>query len=297
MYLLKLAWRPWRIAPLSQIFSAIAVGFLLLLVGFLFWMQHGLKSVLTRLHREQVVTAYIDSSVNLQDENKLVDAIRMTLGAQTTTEVKLVNAPQFIQELKNQYPDLGRELEDLGPEMNQVIPRFVSVSGILPDSILERIKSIPGVESAESSKDRFHHIIGAFSTLRWVVRVLIGGVCLALLTGLIHLSRMNAFLHRDALVLLRFWGAGNGVLASPGMISGLFVGLLGGLIAWLGWLTVGVWFVRHVRSFSSILKGMPPVHAQLSVSLLLLGGAVGLIAGVLGSLSGSYLKSDGGSVR
>jgi cell division protein FtsX len=294
MYLLKLSLRPWRLAPLSQIFSAAAVGFLLLLTGVLFWMQSGLRTILVRLQGEQVVTAYIDTSVDAQGESKLVDSIRGSLGAHPSSEVKLVAASDFVQKIKNLYPDLARELEDLGPELNHVVPRYISVSGMLPDSAVDKIKNIPGIEAAESSKDRYHHIVGAFRTLRWVARVLMGGICLALLTGLIHLSRMNAYLHRDALSLLRFWGATHTTLAAPGMISGTFVGLLGGLIASAGWITVGAWLTHHIRSFSSILKAMPSMPTQLALTLLVLGAMIGFVSGVFGSISASHLKSNGG---
>src|SRR3954463_15052343 len=96
MYLLKLALRAWRIAPLSQLFSAIAVGFLLLLIGFLFWIQQGLKPILVRLEGEQVITAYLNSSVENKDENKTLEEVRQALGPESTAELKLVTAPQFI---------------------------------------------------------------------------------------------------------------------------------------------------------------------------------------------------------
>ena len=49
-------------------------------------------------------------------------------------------AKEFVGNLKEAYPDLSRELEDLGPEMDTVVPRYVSVSGMLPSQGLERIK-------------------------------------------------------------------------------------------------------------------------------------------------------------
>jgi cell division protein FtsX len=87
MYLLKLAVRPWRLAPFSQVFSALAVAFLLVLVGFLFWMQEGLRPVLTRLQGEQVITAYLRAEVPEKEESKIVDQIRVAVGA--APEVKL----------------------------------------------------------------------------------------------------------------------------------------------------------------------------------------------------------------
>ena len=294
MYLLKLSLRPWRLAPFSQLFSAIAVGFLLFLISFLFWMQQGLKPILTRLQGEQVIVAYIDHSTEKKDEAHIVDQIRMSAGAHPTTEVKLVDTSQFIDQLKTQYPDLGRELEDLGQEVDQIVPRYVSVAGILPASTLEKVRQIPGIESAESSKDRYASIVGAFKALRWIAGILMAGLCLALLTGLIHLSRMNAYLHRDALSLLRFWGAGNWILAAPGILSGLIVGFTGGGIAVGGWQTIGNALTLHVRALSVLLKAMPAAHSHVPVLLFFLGGAMGLIAGVLGSLSASHLPGDRG---
>lgn len=293
MYLLKLALRPWRLAPLSQIFSAIAVGFLLLLVGFLFWMQQGLKGVVVRMQGEQVITAYLDSSLLKKDETRIVEAIRHDLDSPSGLEIKLVDASRFLSTIKSYYPDLARELEDLGQEVNQIVPRYISVSGMLPESALDKIKRVPGVDFAESSKDRYRSIVGAFSALRWVARILMGGIALALLTGLVHLTKMNSYLHRDALSLLRFWGAGKGTLAGPGMISGAFVGLLGGVIAWIGWMTLGIELMRHVRSLSFILKGIPPVQSSFALMLLMIGASVGLLAGLFGSLSSSHLNPEG----
>lgn len=298
MYLLKLSLRPWRLAPFSQLFSALAVGFLLFLMSFLFWLQQGLKPVLARLQGEQLIVAYLDTATEKKEEQRIVDQIRLNLGAHPSNsasvaaEIKLVNTQEFIKVLKNQYPDLGHELEDLGPEMNQVVPRYVSISGLLPAGALERVKEVSGIESAESSKDRYTSVIGAFRALRWVCGVLMAGLGLALLTGLIHLSRMNAYLHRDALSLLRFWGAGGGVLSVPGMISGLIVGVIGGSVALGGWATLGKGLTLHVRALSLLLKGMPTVQPWMPIALFLLGGLLGWIAGVLGSLSASYLLTD-----
>ncbi|MEO7165291.1 MAG: hypothetical protein ABI041_20395 [Bdellovibrionia bacterium] len=298
MYLLKLALRPWRLAPWSQLFSGMAVGFLLLSIGFLFWIQQGLKPVLARLQGEQVVTAYLSSSVSGKNEKLVVDKIRIALGAESTTnrpEVKFVTPTQFIGLIKNQYPDLGRELEDLGQEMEQIVPRYVSVSGMLPEFLLEKVKSISEVEYVESSKDRYRQTVGAFSALRWVVRILIFGIGLSLFTGLIHLSRMNAYLQSDSLHLLKLWGADTQTVMVPGIVSGLLVGLLGGGIALGGWITLGHWLTHHVRSLSTILKGMPLVNSEFQLALLASGAAMGILAGVLGTLTSQFreIKIEG----
>ncbi len=288
MFLLKLALRPWRLAPASHFFSALAVGFLLLLAGLMSWMQAGLKPVLARLQGEQVVTAYLDAGVPPEGEDKVVDSIRVSLGAHAaTSEIRLVTSSQFVSRLKERYPDLSRELEDLGPEMGTVVPRYVSVAGILPDQAIERIRAVPGIESAETSKDRYAQVAGAFVALRWVARLLVVGVGLALLTGLLHLARTNAYLHREALLILKHWGASAAELRAPGMISGALVGGAGGLFAACAWLTAGQWFGHQIRSLSPWLKDLPPAGLATGAALLAAGLLIGIFAGALGGLAGS----------
>ncbi len=282
MYLLKLALRPWRAAPWSQSVTAVAVGLLLLLGGFLACFERGLEPVVQRLRGEQVITAYLDGSVEAAREAQIVDSIRIAVGAKAV-EVNLVSTTQFIEELGKHYPDLAKELHELGDEARAVVPRHVVISGLLSGNALDGVKAVPGIESAESSKDRHRHIVGAFQALQWVAKLFIAGIALALLTGLVHLARTNAHLHRDALALLRLWGAGPLTLRIPGLLSGFWVGLLGGAIACAGWVAGGAWLARQIHALSPMLSEMPmPTHV----------GAVLLLAGALAGVAAGGFRAD-----
>ena len=285
MYLLKLAMRPWHLAPFSQLFSALAVGVLLLSVGFVYWMERGLGPVIHRLQSEQVVTAYLNPQVEKKDESRLLDTIRTSLGAHAeTAEVRLVTATEFAAEIKSNSPELANELDDLGAERDSVIPRYISISGLLAADAVDHVKSVTGIESAESSKDRYHHIVGAFTAIKKVSRFLIGGLILALITGLIHLSRMNSHLHKDALLLLRFWGASDWMLRVPGILSGLWVGLAGGAFAAMVFAFGGAWLGNHVRTLSPMLRDMRLPGIELCTTLLICGAILGIMAGAFGGL-------------
>jgi hypothetical protein len=298
VFLLRLSLRPWRLAPLSHFFSAAAVGFLLVVAGFLFWLQDGLRPVVARLQGEQVITAYLAApdlgvegsrespTESAQAADRITDAIRVAVGAHpgAQLEAKYVGASQFVQNLKGAYPELSRELEDLGPEMNAVVPRYVSVTGILGEGALERVRSVPGVESAESSRDRYARVVGAFLALRWVARLLAAGAVFALLTGLIHLARLNAYMHRESLTILRLWGASGLEVRAPAMISGALVGAIGGLAAGTGWLVAGHDLSEQIRSLSPMLASLPAPAPLLSVALVGAGVAIGLFAGAFGGV-------------
>lgn len=285
MYLLKLVLRPFRMAPTSQIFSVLSVGFLLVLSGFLFWLEQGLNPVVARLQSEQILTAYIDAGVESSGVNEIVDEIKTQIGAHAdeVRSIKLMGPKEFLDKIQNHYPDLARELENISADSTAMIPRYVSISGTFDESAVPRLKSIAGIESVESSKDRYQQIIGAFIALRWMATLLGAGLLIAMLTGLFQLSRMNGHLHRETRSLLNLWGAGPLTIRIPQIGSSLIVGILGGLTAAFSWNTFGTLLARQVRLLSPLLSEMP-IPSTLMIVLMVGGGTVlGLLSGILGS--------------
>ncbi len=278
MILFKLSTRPWRLAPWSQLIASLAVGFLLLSAGLLFWFQKGLEPVIDRLKHEQVVTAFLSAD---SDPKQVSDSIRVALGAHgETAAIESVDAPGFMSELEEHYPELSRELSDLGPELNSVVPRFVSIAGLLPENASDVIRAVSGIESAESSRDRYRNVVGAFQALRWVGSVLAGGLAFSVFVGLIHLGRMNSFFHSEALSILRLWGAGALALRVPAVVSGALVGGIGGILAASAWLGGASGLAQHVRALSPLLKGLPAAQPELAAAFV----AVGLVAGAMSGL-------------
>ncbi len=288
MYLLKLALRPWKVSLANQLFSSGAMGLLLVLLSFLLWLGQGLKPVVDRMDREQVITAYIHPGIEVQDEGPVIDSIRVAVGAsaqrdsetQAPVSVRRVNTEEFFSLIRNSYPDLAREVEDLGAEAKKLVPRYVSISGMLDAKAIDRVRAIPGIESAETSRERFKHIAGAFSTLRWVSIFLSLGISVAMLSGLIHLARTNSMLHRDSLALLRLWGASNLTMRAPSLISGLMVGLLGGTLAASVWVGASLLALSKIRLLSPLFEALPNPPAYFALLILGCGILLGMLSGL-----------------
>lgn len=285
MLSVNLAMRPWKLAPLSQLLSSAAVGVLLVLMGILFWMQDGLRPVVHRLSQEQVITAYLDSSIDSAGQAKVVDEIHVALGSHAEhLTIQMVGASEFVEKIQKSYPDLAKELDGLGEEVVSIVPRYVSISGWLDAASVDKIRAVHGVESAESSHDRNRAAMGAFSTLRWVAKLLMIGLALAMVSGFVHLAKTNSYIHRDVISLLKLMGAPTLALQTPAMISGLIVGTIGGAIGFIGWMSAGIWLSERVRHLSPLLHEMPQVSPWMGVALLCLSTTVGLFSGVLSSL-------------
>jgi hypothetical protein len=292
VYLLRLAMRPWRVAPLSQIFSALVVGFLVLFSGFLFWMEQGLKPIVDRLQGEQVITAWLSPDVLESDEQALLKQVKDTVlsapgprSRRYPIDFRFTSGSDFLKQIEKPYPELARRVQETPGEIKDLVPRYITLSGVFEDRVLEQVKTIRGIESAESSKNRHTHVVGAYRALRWVVRILVAGLALALLTGLIHLARMNAHLHRDALSILRLWGAGPWTLRSPALVSGGLVGLLGGLTSLGGWHAISPWLIQNLKQLSPMLSELQVPQWQAGISLWAAGIAIGVISGSAGAWS------------
>lgn len=291
IYLFRLAIRPWRMAPLSQVFSSFVVGFLVLLCGFLFFLEQGLRPIVDRLQGEEVITAWVLPEIPATDEQALLAQVRTAVESTLPRkqargfDARFTGTEEFLKGIEKPYPELKRQLEELGAANSDMVPRYMTLSGVFSDGTLDAIRAVRGVEKVETSRNRHAHVVGAYRALRWVVRLLVAGLALALLTGLIHLARMNAHLHRDALSILRLWGAGPWTLRTPALFSGALVGVLGGAASFLGWSLASPWLIHNIRSLSPMLAELRMPGLEASAGLLVAGILIGVIAGSAGTLA------------
>lgn len=282
MYLIRLAGRPWRRSFWSQLSASGAVGLLLILAAGLVTLQRGLGPVVVRLEQSQVLTAYLDAQVTAAEEAQTLDRIRVKLGS-SARDVRLVSTEQFLSEIRANYPELVKELEALGDELPAVVPRYVSVEGVFRDNPTPALKSVPGIQGVDSSRDRYRAVIGAFHAFQKISGILASGLVVALLTGLILLARMNHQLLEDSLSVLHFWGAGSWSLRVPPLLAGLSVGSLGGVWAALAWWAGAPSIHAQLVSLSPVLNGLEsPPRLTVALALLVAGALCGAMSGAWG---------------
>ena len=142
---------------------------------------------------------------------------------------------------------------------------------------------IPGVDSVDTSRDRYPQIISAFEALRTVCKALGLALILAILTGITQVSRMNAHLQADVLPILRLWGAGRFAIRAPAILGGLLLGVIAAGFASLAWWGFVPDLVTHLRSLSPMLATLPAPSAGAMAVLTVLGVGLGMLGGALGA--------------
>lgn len=281
MYPLKLALRPWKLSPLSQWLASVTLGFLLFIFSLLFWFQDGLTPILARLSSDQVVTAYLDHSPET-DSNKIVDTIKTQVGS-SAQQVDYTDSQGFVTELEKSYPDLAREVSSLGQDLKQIAPQYVTIRGSLSPAQVENVKRIPGVESIDSSTERFRPILESLTATQWITRIFMAACLLGLFTLLLLMSRLNHSVHAEAFRLIEQLGGTRLQARLPQVVNQTMLGLLGGTLAATAWIFSQTILVQKIHAFSPFLQSMPPAPASSIFLLIGIGAAMGWLTGWMNS--------------
>ncbi|HTL11636.1 MAG TPA: hypothetical protein VL588_04070 [Bdellovibrionota bacterium] len=283
MYLLKIALRPWRVAPLSQGLGAATAGFLLLMMGLLIWVDRGLAPAVEHLRNDSVATVYLAPPAQGETADGPLKAVRAVVGPEVTA--RFVDRAQFVGELKGTYPQLADQLLELGSEMNTVVPRYITVSGALGDDTVARLRSLPGVLQVDRSEGRSGRVFSAIHAMRWLARVLALAIGAAVIAALSQMARMNWGILGESTSLLRLWGGGELASRLPGVVAGLVAGGTAGALTLALWFPAGGWIGARIRALSPLLASLPAPGGALPLTLALAAVLIGGAAALLGAWS------------
>lgn len=284
MFPLKMALRPWKLAPLSQWLSALTLGILLFVFSFLSWFSNALSPVLVRLSSDQVVTAYLDTSEDTSGE-KISDQIKIQLGS-SASRIDHVNSTEFLSELSKIYPDLAREVSSLGQDMKMIAPEYVTIRGQISESQLENLKRLKGVDSVDSSVERFKPIFESLHTTQWITRVFLGAVLFGLFTVLFLMSRLNASIHQNGRKLIYQLGGSRLQAKFPQVFHQTILGVIGGALASGAWLFSQSIWVHKIQTFSPYFRDLAPAPSSSVFLVIALGAVIGFFSGWMNPKAG-----------
>ena len=80
---------------------------------------------------------------------------------------------------------------------------------------------------------------------------------------------------------MKLMGASKAALRWPGVIAGGFVGLAGGALAALAWISAGIWMAKHLQTLSPMLRYMSALQPGFAFAMLILGMTMGAFSGLV----------------
>ena len=274
---IRLNWTTTVIAVATTAFTLACFGVFLLL-------YLNLRAVATSLQSDFKVVVYVQESVPAQGVAQLQSLFKADPGVQV---VSYVSKEQALADFRAQFPADSHLLQGLGE--NPLPASFVvSLSPSLrsPDAVrrwAERVKSVPGVEQVQYSRDWIDNLTAIVGYLE-LVAVGIGTVLSAASATIIASTiRLTLYARREEIEIMRLIGATSSFIRIPYLIEGTMLGMMGSAVA-LAILKGGFELFKVRLGMPGRFLGIDSGVQFFSGQVVGLIAAAGLILGFIGSL-------------
>jgi cell division protein FtsX len=289
VYALKLALRPWRLQPLSQLLTLFTIGIMLLLAGFFGSLARGLPDLRSKLDGDHVASVFIDPAVESTGVESIRDRIRVSLGS-SSVAVNYVDSEAFLSSLRANQPELAREIEAMGGEKDWIVPKHFSLRGTIRDKEVELLKSIPGVEAVAFSEKRFKPIVDNLAAIEWMSRVLFAAIVFAMIAVLALLGRLNASIFKETEAMIAQMGGSAWESRFPSRLNPFLLAGSAGTVAALCYLKFSPWFATKLSSLSPFLAGIETNATQSFGWVIGLGFATAFLTVLISPSSGKVVR-------
>lgn len=279
-YFLKESKTLFKIDFLSNIFSIISIGLILFILSLVLLGWRVSSYVIQIVEREGEINVYYDLSLQEKDINYLMEDIEKIEGVSSTSLVSQDEAYNRMAEI------LGKEAGILELFDENPFTPFIEVKIHIEevDSILDELESMLGIDYIRDNKniiDRLQNILIILKVLGVLALVAIGVSTLIVVS---HIIRQGIYNNRDQINTLELLGAPDIFIGFPFILEGVFLTLLGGVIAFiLLKLVLGL-------GYSKLFTALPflPLPAEesllipIGIFILLLSGFLGIIGSLFG---------------
>lgn len=279
-YFIKESGRVIRLNLLSNIFTVIATGLILLLLGIVISGTDIGNRLVVMLNDEAEVNGYFSRDISLDERDELAVNINNLDGVRDTRIVSEDEAKTNMQEI------LGEEAKILELFEENPFEAFVEIRIDVDamDYVIDSVKNTKGIEYVRDNRDVLQKIQDITYALKVIGYLMIIAVGITTLIILSHMIRQGIYNNRDQINTLKLLGSPGAFIGFPYVLTGIVLTLLGGLLAALAL----VFLINGAYdSISGTLPFMPlPPRGELIDKMTLWLPALSLILGFFGSLFG-----------
>ncbi|MEE8574057.1 MAG: permease-like cell division protein FtsX [Thermodesulfobacteriota bacterium] len=266
---------------LTTVLSAFTVGISLAIFALFSIIFFNLNAVAEKWGDRTHVVAYLTADSSKVEIGKLKAAI---LGVAGVREIKYVSSKKAMEKLKGDLKGHEVIFEGVSPDLLpssfeiRVTEEYLRGGRVTEIARgLKRIKWVSEVQYGQEWMEKLTAFLRFFEFTAIFVGVFLAAAVLFIISNTI---RLTVYVRRDEIVILRLIGASDPYIKIPFFLEGVFMGLIGGLLA-VGMLVLARnLFMSKVPQYLSFMAenpfGTPALIAMLIIS--------GIILGVAGSL-------------
>lgn len=279
-YFLKEARTIIKINLMSNILSILSIGLILFFAVATisgWWIS---KQAVEVLEEEAEINVYFAEDIDEDEVDHMMKKIHALTGVE---EVSLVDKNEAYHRMEEVLGNEAKVLKYL--DENPFSPYIeVQIDLESMDSIIERLKSIEGIEQIRDNREILGKIRNLSSVLKTIGYIFITAVGVSTLIIVSHIIRTGIYENREQINTLILLGAPDGFISFPFLSEGMILTLGGGLLASL-LLSLSLRYVYSVMAGPLPLIPLPDMESmgRNLISIIMLLSAV---FGLLGSLFG-----------
>lgn len=252
--------RLWR-TPWTTGVTVLVIAVTLIL-PLLFWFLMGQVKPLTRGWQQgKEIALYLDMSTSAQDAADVLQRVRLTPGVKSA---ELISAETSLHELEQQegMQDVRRYLpENPLPAMIEAMPTEALDTPERVEQLFQTLKAYPEVEQARLNREwvmNLHAMFGFLRHLSWFLGGLFGLMVVFIIRNLLRLSAQE---HHEEIQVLKLIGATDAFILRPFLYTGVCLGGLGAVVAFLGMHTLVFSLSRALHALISPVFNLAlPTH-------------------------------------
>ncbi len=279
-YFIKESGRIIRLNILSNIFSVIGTGLILLLLGIVITGTNIGNRLVVMLNEEAEVNGYFSEMLTSEQKADLAVKIENMDGVRSTRIVDEDEAKIRMEKVLGEEAKI-LELFDDNP-FEAFIEIRINVDSM--DFVIDNVKKTNGIDYVRDNRDvleKIQDITYALKVLGYLMIVAVGITTLIILS---HMIRQGIYNNKDQINTLRLLGSPGAFIGFPYVLTGILLTLLGGIIAAI---SMALLINGAYESIGSTIPFLPlPPKEELINKMTLWIPLLSLVLGFLGSLFG-----------
>ena len=183
-------------------------------------------------------------TIQMKDATSSLDPIRESFQDYKVSFEEL-KTEDVLQKMEAEEPEIAQTVRSIGNEGLQLMPRLVSVRGVFPEAIIEKIKMMTEVYRVDMTPVHHARLMSFFDHLQVEIRIIVFLILFLILVQLLAFQRLQRRDLSEVNRNLAAWGV-DGIQAKlPAFFSLLFLSGLSFVISMVEWFGFQKWVWKY----------------------------------------------------
>ena len=276
--------------PVATFMTILVIGLALTLPAGLLLLLGQAQQLIDKSYQHSQISVFIAEGTQAAEVEDIVSQLSYD---RRIKQARYITPEKVMQEFQA-AAGIGAWTQQLGesplPGIIEITPAYYLTDNKSIDELINELKQLPNVELAQLDIEWMHRLQAIIDVVRQAAMLLLVLVGIGVVMIVANTIRLVQELYRSELEIMRLVGASHSFVTRPFVYSGLFYGVLGGIISWLVLDFFIVWLAPAMQIIFN-LYNTNMVMSELSVTTLLSLVLVGAIFGVIGSLCSVFVFS------